>query len=80
MSCISLLKLGFTLKRSICPYFRVYKDISYPCLISFFLTERPRSRSARSGAPYVKKIETYRSKKRKKSKAKLIITTYIAFS
>ena len=70
MSCISL-KIGLhTVKRSICPFFPVYKDISYPCLISFFLTERPRPRSERSGAPYLKKIETYRSKKKKEVQSK----------
>ena len=63
-------------------FFRIFeftKDISHTCLISFFLAKRQRPRSARTEPHTEKKIETYRSIK-KKSKAKLIISTYIAFS
>ena len=64
-------------------FFRIFeftKDISYTCLISFFLAKRPRPRSARNGSPIRKKKLNPIDPLKKKSKAKLIITTYIAFS
>ena len=63
-------------------FFRIFeftKDISYTCLISFFLAKRPRPRSARSGSPIRKRKLNPIDPLKKKSKAKLVITTYIAF-
>ena len=58
-------------KISIFPYFRVYKEISYTCLISFFLAKRPRPRSARSGSPIRKRKLNPIDPLKKKSTAKL---------
>ena len=65
MFWMSLLKLGFTLKKI---------DLSVFSSLQRYFLHLPRTE------PHTeKKIETYRSIK-KKSKAKLIISTYIAFS
>ena len=55
-------------------FFRIFeftKDISYTCLISFFLAKRPRPRSARSGSPIRKRKLNPIDPLKKKSKAKL---------
>ena len=78
MFWIPLLKLGFRLKKIDLSVFSSL-DISYTCLISFFLAKRPRPRSARSGNPIRKRKLSPIDPLKKKSKAKLVITTYIAF-
>ena len=78
MFWIPLLKLGFRLKKIDLSVFSSL-DISYTCLISFFLAKRPRPRSARSGSPIRKRKLNPIDPLKKKSKAKLVITTYIAF-
>ena len=78
MFWIPLLKLGFRLKKIDLSVFSSL-DISYTCLISFFLAKRPRPRSARSGSPIRKRKLSPIDPLKKKSKAKLVITTYIAF-
>ena len=79
MSCTSLLKLSFTLKKIDLSVFSSLQRY-FLHLPDFLLSSKASAPAKRThGAHTEKKIETYRSIK-KKSKAKLIISTYIAFS